>query len=192
MTRLDLVPIYLAGRSDLLRRLSAELERRLDLGVRTRRPWFDPELAFDSSRGQYSSTTLLRLLLDDPTEANDMVLAVASVDLFAPVLTYVFGEAQLDGRAAVVSTHRLHAEAYGLPADDELLFERLLKEALHELGHVYGLVHCRDPRCVMISSTYVEDIDQKPAAHCTACLKRMHGTGQQAIRQATRGGPTVA
>ena len=101
------------------------------------------------------------------------VLCVIGVDLFAPVLTYVFGEAQLDGRAAVVSIHRLRSELYGLPADDDLLSRRLEKEALHELGHTYGLLHCRLQSCVMHASTYVEEIDLKSAAFCDACARRI-------------------
>ena len=92
------------------------------------------------------------------------------MDLFIPVLTYVFGEAKLDGRAAVVSSFRLDNQIYGLPRDPELLLDRLRKEALHELGHTYNLVHCRRHPCVMMSSTYVEDIDQKSNRFCRHCL----------------------
>ena len=98
------------------------------------------------------------------------MIGVTAADLFVPVLTYVFGEAQLGGRAAVVSTHRLRPEAYGLPADDDLLTARAEKEALHELGHTYGLLHCPAPDCVMRASTYAEEIDLKPAALCERCL----------------------
>jgi archaemetzincin len=170
MAGLDLVPIYLAGRDDLTRRLAAALERDFRVPVRLRTPWFDPEAAFDPSRGQYRATGILKALLDDPQASpSERVLGVTSVDLFAPVLTYVFGEAQLDGRAAVVSCHRLRAEAYGLPPDPERLYDRLHKEAMHELGHTYGLLHCPNPRCVMRASTYAEEIELKTAAFCAGC-----------------------
>jgi len=100
---------------------------------------------------------------------------VTGVDLFIPVLTFVFGEAQLGGRAAVVSTFRLRSEAYGLPPDPELLLARLTREVLHELGHTYGLVHCTDSACVMASTTYVEQIDLKGPSFCTGCLTELHG-----------------
>ena len=74
------------------------------------------------------------------------------MDLYIPVLTFVFGEAQLSDGGAVVSAHRLRQEFYGMPTDPELLHERLLKESLHELGHTYGLRHCPDYTCVMSSS----------------------------------------
>jgi len=171
MPRLDLVPIYLPEHHDLIGHLRAALASGLKADVRLRTAWFDPERSFDAGRAQYSSTMLLRLLLDDPLHTEHRVLAVASVDLFAPVLTYVFGEAQLAGRAAVVSLHRLRAELYGLPADAALLAGRLVKEAIHEVGHTYGLVHCAEASCVMRSSTYVEDIDLKPATFCDSCLQ---------------------
>jgi len=167
---LDLVSIYLSERQDLLRWLKAALEARFAMDVRLRTPAFDPEASYNSSRGQYSSTGLLRQLLEDGSLQGDRVLGVTTVDLCTPVLTYVFGEAQLDGRAAVVSIHRLRAEAYGLPADDALLLDRLDKEATHELGHTFGLVHCLDPTCVMHASTYAEEIDFKGAEFCMQCL----------------------
>ena len=152
----------------------------LDLEVSLRRPWFDPEASFDSSRGQYNSTQLLVQLLSDRLEPATKILGITSVDLFIPVLTYVFGEAQVDGPAAVVSIHRLRTEAYGLPADDDLLAERLKKDAVHELGHTFGLVHCFDPQCVMHASTYVEEIDLKSPMFCSGCLTTVRSyTGRE-------------
>src|SRR5262249_11409644 len=97
------------------------------------------------------------------------ILAVTSLDLFVPVLTFVFGEAQLAGACAVVSLHRLREEVYGLPPNPGLLEERLLKEAVHELGHTYGLRHCEDWRCVMTSSHAVEFLDVKSNDLCRRC-----------------------
>jgi archaemetzincin len=163
------VPIFMSDRLDLMDRLGASLGKSLEAEVHRRSPSFDPELAFDAARGQYNSTILLRLLLVEMAESSDLILGVTSVDLFVPVLTYVFGEAQLGGRAAVVSLNRLLPEVYGLPQDDELLCDRLLKEAVHEMGHCFGLVHCSNPACVMRSSTYVEEIDLKQSWYCPTC-----------------------
>lgn len=164
-----LVPFYLGPSTSLLDTLAHDLERLI--GVRTREfpPWFDPEDAYDPSRGQYLSTRLLALLDDGPGRRFPRVLGVTGADLFVPVLTYVFGEAQLHGRAAVVSIQRLRPEAYGLPADPERLARRLTVEAAHELGHCDGLLHCADDACVMHASTYVEEIDLKPAERCGRC-----------------------
>ncbi|TPW11234.1 MAG: peptidase, zinc-dependent [bacterium] len=95
--------------------------------------------------------------------------------LFIPVLSFVFGEAQLDGPAAVVSTWRLDPVAYGLPGDAARLQERLAKEITHELGHTLGLYHCRQFECVMRSSTDVEEIDLKRGVFCPECRKLLPG-----------------
>ena len=173
MSGIDVVPIYLSDREGMLRRLGAQLEKDFQTSVRYRNPWFDPESAFDTSRGQYSSTKILRQLLEDPQEPADRTLGVTSVDLFTPVLTYVFGEAQLSGRAAVVSLHRLRPEVYGLPPDEALLYARLHKEVVHELGHTYGLLHCRNMGCVMGTAAYAEEIELKTAQFCEHCRGRL-------------------
>ncbi len=140
------------------------------LQVKQHPPSFDPELAFDSSRGQYNSRILLAQLLRNAPEDATRILGVTGVDLFIPVLTYVFGEAQLDGRAALVSAYRLDNQLYGLPANRNLLGDRLRKEAIHELGHTYNLLHCQRNPCVMMSSTNVESIDLKSDRFCDHCL----------------------
>ena len=143
------------------------------LAVEQRPPGFDPELAFDPSRGQYNSRVLLGKLLDEAPIDAERILGVTDVALFIPVLTYVFGEAQLDGRAALVSTRRLDTTVYGLPENRQLLAERLRKEAIHELGHTYNLYHCEDTLCVMRSSTYVEEIDLKSGRFCSRCQRSL-------------------
>jgi len=177
---LHLVPIFLPPESPVLARLATRLGRIFASTVAVRTPRFDPETAFDGSRGQYHSTRLLAQLLDEPITNEGRILGVVPMDLFIPILTYVFGEAQLDGRAAVVSLFRLDNAHYGLPKNDDLLLDRLVKEATHELGHTYGLVHCGDTSCVMHSSTYVEDIDVKSEKFCSACLPavRLPRTGR--------------
>lgn len=153
------------------------------LPVEVHPPWFDPESAYHPARGQYDSTRLLAELVTSPRPDAVRIVGVTAVDLFVPVLTYVFGEAQLDGRAAVFSTHRLRPEAYGLRADPELLIERAEKEALHELGHTYGLRHCHDPECVLCASTYAEEIDLKPAELCGRCLGVVRGLPAESHRE---------
>jgi len=157
-------------------RLATRLGESFGLEIHRKMPSFDPETAFDKSRGQYNSTILLRLLLLEMAESSELVLGVTGADLFVPVLTYVFGEAQLGGSAAVVSMNRLPPEVYGLPKNDELLYDRLVKEAVHELGHCFGLVHCANPACVMRSSTYVEDIDLKEAWYCLVCEQTVNAS----------------
>jgi archaemetzincin len=168
---LHIIPIHLGTSRDFLAPLAAKLAQVFGLQTMLQLPSFDPELAFDSSRGQYNSRILLAQLLHDNSQGATRILGVTEVDLFIPVLTYVFGEAQLDGPAAVVSAYRLDNQIYGLPPNRNLIFERLCKEAIHELGHTYHLVHCRRHPCVMMSSTYVEGIDLKSDRFCAGCLR---------------------
>ncbi|MCL4540093.1 MAG: archaemetzincin family Zn-dependent metalloprotease [Bacteroidetes bacterium] len=135
--------------------------------------------AFNVSRNQYGSTPLISALFEKFEDFDGRILGVTSGDLFVPVLTYVFGEAQLSGKVAVVSSHRLNDELYGLGANRELLRLRLLKECIHELGHTFGLLHCNDYLCVMHSSTGVEEIDVKTERLCKDCRSKLsaHTTG---------------
>ncbi len=103
-------------------------------------------MAFDGPGASTTPASCSPSLLQDTPPDVSRVLGVAGVDLFIPVLTYVFGEAQLGGRAAVVSLHRLDEEMYGLPPNPKRLFQRLVTEAVHELGHTYDLVHCHERR----------------------------------------------
>ncbi len=96
-------------------------------------------------------------------------MAVTEADLFIPVLKYVFGAAQMEGKCAVISLHRLRSEHYDEDENESLLLERLLKTALHELGHSLGLTHCRRRTCVMYSSTRIHDTDTKMAEFCPTC-----------------------
>jgi len=129
--------------------------------------------AYDRARGQYNSTTLLSTLLEGGARPPDKHILLVDVDLCIPVLTFVFGEAQFDGTAAIVSTHRLTNQFYGLPGSHELLLARTEKELIHELGHTFGLYHCHQFECVMRSSTYVEEIDIKRATPCRECSARL-------------------
>ncbi|MDH3284701.1 MAG: archaemetzincin family Zn-dependent metalloprotease [Acidobacteriota bacterium] len=171
MSVLRLVPIYCGSQVDMLASLASRLEQTFGLHPVQHPPGFDPEQAYESSRGQYNSRVLLDLLRRELPGGEGRVLGVTSIDLFIPVLTFVFGEAQLSGRAAVVSTHRLDPTHYGLPADRDALFERLCKESIHELGHTFRLLHCADDRCVMTSSMYVDGIDIKGSRLCDGCLQ---------------------
>ena len=133
----------------------------------------DLEKAYDFNRRQYNSSQILLQLINSAPDDALKILGVVAVDLYIPILTYVFGEAQLGGTGALVSMHRLNNRLYGLPDNDQLLCERLNKEAIHELGHTFGLLHCSIPGCVLSPSTYVEDIDQKNDQVCQECRKHL-------------------
>lgn len=156
---------------DLLDRLAAVLARRLGVSARVNTPIFDIAFAADPVRGQYHSSSVLAAL--PAPAAGRAALAVTEVDLYVPVLTFVFGEAQLGGPRAIVSVHRLRDEYYGQPRDEAKLDARLAKGALHELGHTLGLRHCDDWRCVMASSHAVERLDLKECQYCPQCARRI-------------------
>jgi archaemetzincin len=128
-----------------------------------------PSFAFNVTRRQYLSTEILATMTPRATPDTWRMLGVTLLDLYIPILTFVFGEAQMKGNCALVSTHRLHQEFYGLPPDPKLFRERLLKEATHELGHTLRLAHCEDYGCVMSPSHSVEWIDLKTRHFCSNC-----------------------
>jgi archaemetzincin len=128
-----------------------------------------PAGAFDAKRGQYQSVEFMKLLAQRAPKDATRILGVTDVDLAIPMLSFLFGQAQLDGQVAVMSLFRLHQEFYGLPADQELLHERTVKEMLHELGHTFGLTHCTDARCAMSVATHVEFVDAKSERYCANC-----------------------
>jgi archaemetzincin len=129
-----------------------------------------PFFAYHDERGQYCSTDILRWLLTSQPTSDAKLLAVIQYDIFNPLFTFVFGEAQLGGRLAVFSTFRLRDERYGLQPNRGLLHARAAKEAIHEVGHTFGHKHCRDPECVMRFSESVGHIDLKRPTLCRTCL----------------------
>lgn len=154
--------------SDRLAWLAAALARTFHTPCEVRPKALDVSFALDNDRQQYWSTAILRLL-QNCAKSGERVLGVTACDLYVPVLTFVFGEAQLEGNCAVVSMARLSETFYGLPPREELARARLIKEAVHELGHTFGLQHCKDWQCVMSSSHAVERLDMKGSEFCPSC-----------------------
>ena len=181
MKRIQLIP-FGSVPQELLAGLSAGLSKEFSSSCEVLPAEPDPTFAFNLSRRQYLSTEILALLTRRTVPDGWRILGVTPFDLYIPILTFVFGEAQLKGQGAVVSMHRLHQEFYGLPADPTLLRERLLKEAVHELGHTLALHHCEDYQCVMSPSHGVEWIDLKSSHFCSACRCAINDQG--AVRSA--------
>ena len=168
MSYIDIVPIGEIA-EPLLVSLKQSIFQTFKIQTRIRKHPFDLSSVYDPVRNQYNSSGLLLQLINDVPPETLKVLAVTELDLFIPIFTFLFGEAQLNGKGALVSTHRLHNQFYGIPENKELLKNRLLKEGIHELGHTFGLIHCFTLSCVMKSSTYVEEIDQKSNYFCRLC-----------------------
>jgi len=158
---------------ELLDGLAAGLARVFQISCHVETSALDVSAAYDPGRRQYHSTFILRAMAAHAQDGEARLLGVTELDLYVPVLTFVFGEAQLSGTCGLVSVHRLREEHYGLPPNPEVLRARLLKEALHELGHTFGLRHCQDWRCALASTHAVERLDLKETRYCDACRKRI-------------------
>ena len=133
----------------------------------------DPTPSYHTERQQFHSSEILQRMQNLVRPEDWRLLAVTEVDLYIPILKYVFGEAQIGGPCALVSVFRLRQEFYGLERDHALLRKRLLKESVHELGHTLDLRHCQDYRCVMASSHAVEWIDIRENSLCPACRNEL-------------------
>lgn len=159
--------------NDFLEMLADSVTREFEHPVIVREAHLDLSDFFDAARRQYNGNELLKIV--DSIVYPDAVkkIALFGVDLFIPILTYIFGQAALGGQSGIASFYRLNNEFYGLQKDPLLLRERFIKEVLHETGHTFGLIHCYTPSCVMRSSTYVEDIDQKKSHLCINCRKEL-------------------
>jgi archaemetzincin len=172
MKLLQLLPIGdLDGR--LLRELAPAMADTFRVPCELIAARLDPEFAYHRERQQYHSSEILQAMQGYVEPDSWRVLGVTAVDLYIPILTFVFGEAQMGGPCALVSAHRLRQEFYGLPADSETLHQRLLKEAMHEIGHTLDLTHCEDYQCAMAPSHAVEWIDLKDSLLCSSCQSRV-------------------
>jgi len=124
---------------------------------------------YDPGRRQYDANKLLKEIDSNSSSESAITVGLFRVDLFIPILTYIFGQAFLNGRTGIASIYRLKNELYGMEPNNNLLLERFKKVIVHEIGHMFGLKHCHTPSCVMLSSTYMEDIDLKNLSMCSKC-----------------------
>ena len=154
---------------EFLEKISEVVMHELNCMVTIKEAHLDISEFYDAGRRQYNGDKLLKVVNTMNGQGESKTIGLFNVDLFIPILTYIFGQAQLKGKTAIASQYRLSNERYGMPADEDLLLQRFTKEVIHELGHTFGLIHCHTPTCVMRSSTYVEDIDQKEAGLCEKC-----------------------
>ena len=158
---------------DFLEKLAAAIKQEFLHPVNIKEGRIDVSEFYDPARRQYDGTRLLKeVSLMLPPESIK-ILGLFNVDLYIPILTYIFGQAYLNGDAGIASTYRLKNELYGMKQNEELLRDRFRKVCIHELGHSFGLIHCHNTSCVMKSSTYVEDIDLKDHNLCFKCREEL-------------------
>jgi len=155
--------------SELIEAVAGEIKQVFGYSTETSPILQDLSFALDDNRNQYHSTAILdRLASDIPSHAI-RVLAIAQVDLFIPILTHVYGEAQLGGQACIVSTFRLNEGRSGTNVPPKYI-ERIVKEAIHELGHTFNLRHCPEDACIMHYCRNEEDVDHKSGQLCRYCI----------------------
>jgi len=131
-----------------------------------------PEDAFNKKRNQYLSTAILKAIMERKEYSiYEKVLGIIDLDLYVPRLNFVFGEASRS--VAIISLTRLRSKFYNLPEDQALFRKRILTEAVHELGHTYGLGHCGNSHCVMFFSNSLIDTDMKGPDFCPKCKGRL-------------------
>jgi archaemetzincin len=160
---------------DFLEDIAKAIKQQFLLPVNIKDGRMDLSEFYDPGRRQYDGTRLLKEVSTMLTEESLKIIGLFNVDLYIPILTYIFGQAYLNGQAGIASTYRLKNELYGMKQDEALLRQRFQKVCVHELGHSFGLIHCHTPLCVMKSSTYVEDIDQKDQNLCIECRDELGG-----------------
>ena len=153
----------------LLKNLINELSKRFSSQFRILDLKLELDNFFSKERGQYFSTQIIAEVMNQTSSINGKIILLTEVDIFVPVLTFIFGEAQLNGKHSIVSVCRLHEEFYSGESNDDLLLQRTIKEVLHELGHNFGLRHCPDWNCVMHSSPGIEEVDIKGDLYCSNC-----------------------
>ena len=157
--------------ADFLRSIAEAVTKEFLLKVSVKEGHLDMSEYYDPTRRQYNGVKLVHEVESAFSSDSSKTIGLFSVDLFIPILTYIFGQAFLNGKTGIASNYRLSNERYGIKTDEKLILERFIKEVIHELGHTFGLIHCHIPMCVMRSSTYVEDIDQKSTHLCINCRK---------------------
>ena len=158
---------------NIIKILKEDLNKTFGKQVRVGKGMPAPHYAFNKKRNQYLSTMILNALMNEKEYIPfEKILGIVDHDLYVPELNFVFGEASQ--RVAVISLSRLRQEFYNLPQDQSFLHKRALTEAVHELGHTYGLGHCGSPLCVMFFSNSLIDTDRKGSEFCPKCKSNLN------------------
>jgi archaemetzincin len=157
----------------LLAHLSSQIEETFPFSVKIGKALPHPDYAYSESRGQYKSDLILGGLQKLDLPGQEKILGVVNLDLYTPGLNFVFGQASIGGKASLIALPRLRQEFYGLPKDERLYYSRAVKEAMHELGHTFGLGHCEKTECVMHFSNSLADTDHKGKEFCEYCLNKL-------------------
>ncbi len=128
-----------------------------------------PLYAFEPKRNQYYGYKIIKDLLTELHQDVVKLIGITDIDLCTPVLEYIYGESQFNGKIALISIHRLRQEFYHFSEDNLLLLLRIKKVLIHELGHCFGMVHCDDTMCAMYLANNIFTLDNKNDKFCARC-----------------------
>jgi len=128
-----------------------------------------PEYALDERRLQYNAGIIIEAFESMHFSDHDKVIAVLNEDIFIPIFTHVFGEARQGGKCGLVSLFRLTKNPDGSSPPSYLIHERSAKVALHELGHLFDLLHCERKKCLMHFSGGIDELDEMSFHLCEYC-----------------------
>jgi archaemetzincin len=156
-------------KEDVLKVVADGLQGILRLPVDVGDPLDLPEDTYLAQRDQYNAMGIIKQLETDHSYGSLKVLGITRKDITTPILTYVFGFAYMDGKAAMISTCRLRLAPGGEPVSREHYLDRVVKVAIHEIGHTFNVPHCHRDRCVMRASNSIVELDDKLNYMCSYC-----------------------
>jgi archaemetzincin len=156
-------------REEIIKIIAGNLQAQLGLPVDVLPIAPIPDSAYNPKRGQYNALTLLKEMQKSNRPSDSKLLGIVNVDIFIPILTHVFGEAQLDQACAVISLWRLENNNDGSKASPSDFFERSAKLAVHELAHTFNIRHCREENCIMKYMPTIEALDAQDLILCRYC-----------------------
>lgn len=129
-------------------------------------------------RNQYDGNKIHKRLREKlGSQSYYRILGIIDKDIFSGTKNFIFGIAdqQQDNKnslIALISIARLKEKFYRRKEDSGLYELRILKEAVHEIGHTFSLTHCSN-LCVMQYSNHLQDTDDKPPTFCNSCVNQL-------------------
>ena len=153
--------------------LCRNLEKTFNRNVKIINKIGSLEYAYDPARKQYKSPLLLSYLRRIRKGRGDKIITIVDVDLYSPGYDFVYGEADINAGVATLSINRLITKEPSIPKNSNIYLERIIREATHEIGHLYGLGHCAEKTCVMRTCTCLPEVDAARGGLCVSCREQL-------------------
>jgi archaemetzincin len=153
--------------------LSQNLEETFCRPIEVRYKFISLEYAYDTARKQYNSPLLLSRLRRMRKSSGDKIIAITDADLYSPGYDFVYGEADVHAGVATLSINRLLNKEGDMSQNFNRVADRIIREATHEIGHLFGLVHCRNQKCVMRTCTCLSEVDEAEGGLCIECYDKL-------------------